>query len=88
MEANNITFGALLTKMVELLKRLGHLHAAVRRSTKIETVVEPNSVLNDRWWESVALIDIFHPDMLPEYRLTCQYPLQSFRPPNVVRKLA
>jgi hypothetical protein len=23
----------------------------------------------------MALIDVFHPDMLPEERLTCQYPI-------------
>jgi len=35
--------------------------------------LESNGVLNDRRWQSMVLIDVFHPDMLPEERLTWQY---------------
>ena len=44
-------------------------------NTQIEPIVEPNGILNDRRWESMAFIDVFHSGMLPDRRLTCQYPL-------------
>jgi ACS family sodium-dependent inorganic phosphate cotransporter len=42
-------------------------------NAEIEAIVELNGMLDDRRWKSVAFIDVFHLDMLPEYRLTCQY---------------
>ncbi len=45
-------------------------------NAEIETIVEPNRILNDRRREPVSFIDVFHLDMLPEHRLTCQYPME------------
>ena len=42
-------------------------------NAEIEPVVEPNGVLDDGRRESMTLVDVFHHDMLPEGRLTCQY---------------
>jgi hypothetical protein len=42
-------------------------------NAEIESVIEPNGVLNDRWREPVSFVDVLHADTLPEDRLTCQY---------------
>ena len=42
-------------------------------NAEIESVVEPNGVLNDRWRQPVSFVDVLHADMLPEDGLTCQY---------------
>ena len=47
-------------------------------NAEIETIVEPNRILNDRRREPVSFIDVFHLDMLPEHRLTCQYRNKSW----------
>ena len=42
--------------------------------TEIEPVIQPDRMLDDRWWESMSFVEVFHLDMLPESQLTCQYP--------------
>jgi hypothetical protein len=41
---------------------------------KIEPIVKPNGMLNDRRRESMSFIDVVNRDMLPEGHLICQYP--------------
>jgi hypothetical protein len=39
-------------------------------NAEIESVIEPNGVLNDRWREPMSFVDVLHADMLPGGRLT------------------
>jgi len=48
---------------------------------QIESVVEPDSVLNDFRWESIPLIQVswsLHPAILNQQALICQYPMAIF----------
>jgi hypothetical protein len=42
--------------------------------TEIEVVVEPNGMPDERRRKSMTLVDAFHPTMLTEGQLSCQYP--------------
>ena len=58
-------------------------------NAEIESVIEPNGVLNDRWREPMSFVDVLHADMLPEDRLTCQYPeqfLQRWSEANTIQQ--
>ena len=44
--------------------------------TEIESVVEPNGVADDIGRESVAFVSI-HPQIIDQWQLTCQYPLEA-----------
>ena len=46
-------------------------------STEIEAIVQPDCLLDDRRWEPMALVDAFHPTMLPEGHLTWQYLIEN-----------
>ena len=40
---------------------------------EIEPIVEPNGILNNSRQGTMSFVDVFHPKMLPEGYLTCQY---------------